>query len=105
MNDTRSIARLAAILLLFGVAPTRILVPGARATLVKASPPPTIEFAEKERRSCVTCHTAFGRAELNEAGEFYKEKGTLDGYPGDLPPREGEEPAPRPRPQPVPERP
>lgn len=47
----------------------------------------TPEIAETEDRSCVTCHTALGRADLNEAGEFYEENRTLEGYPGELPPR------------------
>ncbi len=51
----------------------------------------TPEIAEEEKRSCVTCHTALGKAELNEAGEYYKEKRTLEGYPKELPP-----PAPAP---------
>ncbi len=59
----------------------------------EASVPATIEIAEKERRSCVTCHTAFGRPELNEIGEYYQRQGTLEGYPGELPPPE-EEPEP-----------
>ena len=47
----------------------------------------TPEIAETEDRSCLTCHTALGRADLNEAGEYYEEQRTLDGYPGELPPR------------------
>ena len=47
----------------------------------------TPEIAEEEERSCVTCHTALGKAELNEAGEYYEEKRTLEGYPKELPPR------------------
>ena len=47
----------------------------------------TPEIAEREDRSCVTCHTAVGRAELNEAGRYYREYRTLEGYPGELPPR------------------
>ncbi len=47
----------------------------------------TIEIAELEDRSCVTCHTGLGRAELNDAGRYYEENRTLEGYPGELPPR------------------
>ena len=54
----------------------------------------TPEIARKEERSCVTCHTAVGRAELNDAGKYYKEHQTLDGFPGQLPPRSGQRPAP-----------
>ena len=48
----------------------------------------TPEIAEMEDRSCLTCHTALGRAELNAAGEYYREHRTLEGYPGELPPRQ-----------------
>ena len=54
----------------------------------------TPEIAQKEERSCVTCHTAVGRAELNDAGRYYKEKQTLEGFPGRLPPRNPRPPAP-----------
>ena len=47
----------------------------------------TPEIAETEDRSCVTCHTALGRADRNEAGEYFEEHRTLEGYPGELPPR------------------
>ena len=49
----------------------------------------TPEIAEAEDRSCVTCHTALGRAELNDAGRYYRQNRTLEGYPGELPPRFG----------------
>ena len=45
------------------------------------------EIAEVEDRSCVTCHTALGRAELNDAGQYYEQHRTLEGYPGELPSR------------------
>ena len=82
-------------------------VPALTATPEEPTPPSrTIELAEKERRSCVTCHTAFGRPELNEAGEYYRAEGTLEGYPGELPPREGEpEGEPEPEREPLPESP
>ncbi len=47
----------------------------------------TPEIAEMEDRSCVACHTALGRADLNDAGQYYEEHRTLEGYPGELPPR------------------
>ncbi len=47
----------------------------------------TPEIAEMEDRSCVVCHTALGRADLNDAGKYYEENRTLEGYPGELPPR------------------
>jgi hypothetical protein len=40
----------------------------------------TPEMAKKESRQCIYCHTAIGKPDLNEAGRYYKEHGTLDGY-------------------------
>jgi len=40
----------------------------------------TPEMAKKEKKRCVYCHTAIGKPELNEAGEYYKKHGTLEGY-------------------------
>jgi hypothetical protein len=54
----------------------------------------TPEMAQREGRNCVTCHTGVGRPELNEIGEYYRDNNcSLEGYPGELPPPEGE-PAP-----------
>lgn len=36
--------------------------------------------AKKTGKSCTYCHTKYGSKELTEAGKYYKEKGTLDGY-------------------------
>jgi hypothetical protein len=41
----------------------------------------TPEFAKKENKQCLFCHTAVGKADLNDAGRFYKEHKTLEGYP------------------------
>lgn len=40
----------------------------------------TPEFAKKENRQCVYCHTAIGKPDLNEAGKYYKDHKTLDRY-------------------------
>jgi len=40
----------------------------------------TPEMAKKENKQCVVCHTAIGKPDLNEAGKYYKDHGTLDGY-------------------------
>ncbi len=40
----------------------------------------TPEYAKKESAQCVVCHTAVGKADLNEAGKYYKDHKTLDGY-------------------------
>ena len=36
--------------------------------------------AKKTGKSCVFCHTKVGSKELTEAGKYYKENGSLDGY-------------------------
>jgi hypothetical protein len=36
--------------------------------------------AKKTGKSCVFCHTKVGSKELTDAGKYYKENGTLDGY-------------------------
>ena len=45
-------------------------------TVVQAKP----EFSKKEKKSCTFCHVTQGKKELNDAGNFYKEKHTLEGY-------------------------
>jgi len=40
----------------------------------------TPEMAKKESKSCITCHTAVGKSDLNDAGKYYKEKKTLEGF-------------------------
>ena len=40
----------------------------------------TPEFAKKENKQCVYCHTALGKPDLNEAGKYYKAHRTLEGY-------------------------
>ena len=38
------------------------------------------EYTKKEKKACVFCHVKAASKELNEAGKYYKEKKTLDGY-------------------------
>lgn len=38
------------------------------------------EFAKKEKKTCTFCHVRAGSKELNDAGKYYKSKGTLEGY-------------------------
>lgn len=38
--------------------------------------------AKKTGKSCTYCHTKYGSKDLTDAGKYYKEKGTLDGYQG-----------------------
>lgn len=40
----------------------------------------TPEYAKKEEKQCVYCHTAVGKPDLNEAGKYYRERKTLEGY-------------------------
>ena len=35
---------------------------------------------KKTNKSCIYCHTKYGSEELTEAGKYYREKATLDGY-------------------------
>jgi hypothetical protein len=35
---------------------------------------------KKTGKSCTYCHKSYGSKELTKAGEYYKEKGTLEGY-------------------------
>jgi predicted aconitase len=40
----------------------------------------TPEYTKKESKSCVYCHTAVGKPDLNDAGKYYKLHRTLEGY-------------------------
>lgn len=41
----------------------------------------TPEYAKKEDKQCVFCHTGVGKPDLNEAGKYYKEHNySLQGY-------------------------
>jgi hypothetical protein len=40
----------------------------------------TPEMAKKESKQCVYCHTAIGKPDLNDAGKYYKDHGSFDGY-------------------------
>jgi hypothetical protein len=40
----------------------------------------TPEYSKKENRQCVYCHTGVGKPDLNDAGKFYKEHHTFEGY-------------------------
>lgn len=40
----------------------------------------TPEYAKKEGAQCAVCHTAVGKADLNDAGKYYKEHKTLEGF-------------------------
>jgi hypothetical protein len=36
--------------------------------------------SKRTNKSCTYCHTKYGSKELTEAGKYYRDKGTLDGY-------------------------
>ncbi len=38
------------------------------------------EYTKKEKKACVFCHVTATSKELNDAGKYYKEKKTLEGY-------------------------
>lgn len=40
----------------------------------------TPEYSKKENKQCVYCHTALGKPDLNDAGKYYKEHKTLEGF-------------------------
>ncbi len=60
------------------LAPASVLALGGwlMTSNVYASP----DFAKKERRDCVYCHTTKTSRELNDAGKYYKKNKTLEGY-------------------------
>lgn len=50
----------------------------------------TPEIAQKEGLGCLVCHTALGRADLNDRGLYYKKERTLEGYRAPEAPPAGE---------------
>ncbi|HOK45697.1 MAG TPA: hypothetical protein PLA43_02535 [Bryobacteraceae bacterium] len=40
----------------------------------------TAEYTKKEKKPCTFCHVKANSAELNDAGKYYKEHKTLEGY-------------------------
>lgn len=38
------------------------------------------EYTAKEKKGCVYCHTSASSKELNDAGKYYKEHNSLEGY-------------------------
>jgi hypothetical protein len=50
------------------------LLAGTTATYGKA------EYTKKEKKACTVCHTKASSKELNEAGKYYQEHKTLEGY-------------------------
>jgi hypothetical protein len=40
----------------------------------------TPEYSKKENKQCAYCHTAVGKPDLNDAGKYYKDHHTFEGY-------------------------
>jgi len=40
----------------------------------------TPEYTKKENKLCAFCHLAVGKPDLTEAGKYYKDHHTLEGY-------------------------
>jgi hypothetical protein len=39
-----------------------------------------VEYTKKEKKGCAFCHVTAKSKELNDAGKYYQEKKTLEGY-------------------------
>jgi len=57
-----------------------LAITGAVALLFVPFSAGTPEYSKKENRQCLYCHTAIGKPDLNDAGKYYKEHHTLEGY-------------------------
>ena len=40
----------------------------------------TPEISQQEQQGCLVCHTAVGKADLNDLGRYYRVERTLEGY-------------------------
>jgi hypothetical protein len=40
----------------------------------------TPEYTKKENKPCTFCHPAVGKPDLTDAGKYYKDHHTLEGY-------------------------
>jgi hypothetical protein len=38
------------------------------------------EYTKKEKKGCAVCHVTATSKDLNDAGKYYKDKKTLEGY-------------------------
>jgi hypothetical protein len=57
-----------------------LLISGVVAVLSEPFSVGTPEYSKKENKQCAYCHTAVGKPDLNDAGKYYKDHHTLDGY-------------------------
>jgi hypothetical protein len=73
VEDTATSMRLLRFILPASIVLAGFLLP---TMVVQAKP----EYSKKEKKSCTFCHVAAGKKELNDAGTFYKDKHTLEGF-------------------------
>ena len=59
------------------VLPLAVLMTGLFVTTTTSSAKP--EYAKKEKKSCLTCHVAAGKKDLNDVGKCYGKNHTLEG--------------------------
>ena len=57
--------------------PVAVLMAGLFVTTTTSFGKP--EYAKKEKKSCMTCHVAAGKKELNDVGKCYGKNHTLEG--------------------------
>jgi hypothetical protein len=54
---------------------------GAVALLFSPFAVGTPEYSKKESKQCIYCHTAVGKADLNDAGKYYRDHNhSFEGY-------------------------
>jgi hypothetical protein len=71
-----------------------LAIGGAAALAFSTAVLATPEIAQKEELGCLVCHTAVGRADLTDRGDYYRTERTLEGYPAPETPSEPESPEP-----------
>jgi hypothetical protein len=57
-----------------------LAITGAVALLFVPFAVGTPEYSKKENKQCAYCHPAIGKPDLNDAGKYYKDHHTLEGY-------------------------
>lgn len=57
-----------------------LVIAGANAMLLLPFAMATPEYTKKENKPCMFCHPSVGKPDLNDAGKYYKDHHTLEGY-------------------------
>jgi hypothetical protein len=57
-----------------------LLISGVVALLSVSLSVGTPEYSKKENKQCAYCHTAVGKPDLNDAGKYYKDHHSFEGY-------------------------